>query len=83
MSKVRVEICAEVKVQALPPDEYNCQVYLNSADLPPGLALLNFDLISIPPASLLKNLRFRGAAWQTGDYIIPAGLEFCGGRNHE
>ena len=81
MSKVRVEICSEIRVTALPPDEYDCQAYLNSADLPPDLALLNFDLISIPPASLLKNLRFRGAAWQAGDYIIPAGLEFCGGRN--
>jgi CRISPR-associated protein Csc1 len=81
MSKVRVEICSEVGVTALPPDEYDCRAYLNSADLPSGLALLNFDLISIPPASLLKNLRFRGAAWQVGDHIIPAGLEFCGGRD--
>lgn len=81
MSKVRVKICSEVSVTALPPGEYDCRAYLNSADLPPDLALLNFDLISIPPASLLKNLRFRGAAWQIGDYIIPAGLEFCGGRN--
>lgn len=80
MSKVRVEICSKVNVTALPPDEYDCRAYLNSADLPPGLALLNFDLISIPPASLLQNLRFRGAAWQVGDYIIPANLEFCGGR---
>lgn len=83
MSKVRVEICSETSVTTLPPDEYDCRAYLNSADLPSGLALLNFDLISIPPASLLKNLRFRGAAWQVGDYIIPANLEFCGGRNHE
>lgn len=83
MSKVRVEICSEAKVRVLPPDEYDCRAYLNSADLPPGLGLLNFDLISIPPASLLKNLRFHGAAWQVGDYIIPADLEFCGGRNHE
>ena len=82
MSKVRVEICSEAKVVALPPGEYACRAYLNSADLPSGLALLNFDLISIPPASLLKNLCFRGTAWQVGDYIIPANLEFCGGQNH-
>lgn len=83
MSKVRVDILATVGVTVLPPEEYNCQAYLNSADLPYDLALLNFDLISIPPASLLKNLRFKGAAWQVGDYTIPANLEFCGGRNHE
>jgi CRISPR-associated protein Csc1 len=82
MSKVRVEIVKTVSVTAQPPGEYNCQAYLNSADLPSGLSLLSFDLISIPPASLLKNLRFSGSAWQVGDYTLPANLEFCGGRNH-
>lgn len=83
MSKVRVEIVKTVSVTPLPLSEYNCHAYLNSADLPSGLGLLSFDLISIPPASLLKNLRFSGAAWQVGDYTLPANLEFCGGRNRE
>ena len=82
MSKVKVEIVKTVGVTAQPPGEYNCHAYLNSADLPSGLGLLSFDLISIPPASLLKNLRFSGSAWQVGDYTLPANLEFCGGRNH-
>lgn len=82
MSKVRVEIVKTVSVTVQTPGEYNCRAYLNSADLPSGLNLLSFDLISIPPASLLKNLRFSGAAWQVGDYTLPANLEFCGGRNH-
>ena len=81
MSKVRVEVLETVIVTALPEGVYDCHTYLNSADLPPGLSLLSFDLISIPPASLLKNLRFRGPAWQVGDYTIPANLEFCGGRH--
>lgn len=80
MSKVRVDIVEQVDITALPLGEYVCQPYLNSADLPSALELLSFDLISIPPASLLKNLRFRGSAWQVGDYTLPAGLEFCGGR---
>jgi len=83
MSKVRVEILKRVSVTTLPAGEYECHAYLNSADLPPDLALVNFDLIAIPPASLLKNLRFRGAAWRVGDYTLPANLKFCGGRNHE
>lgn len=82
MSKVKVEIVKTVGVTAQPPGEYNCHAYLNSADLPSGLGLLSFDLISIPPASLLKNLRFSGSAWQVDDYTLPAKLEFCGGRNH-
>lgn len=83
MSKVRVEIRNQFSVSALPAGEYDCRAYLNSADLSPSLALLNFDLISISPASLLKNLRFSGVAWQVGDYTIPANLEFCGGRDRE
>jgi CRISPR-associated protein Csc1 len=83
MSKVRVEILETLSVTALPTNEYDCHAYLNSADLPSDLALLSFDLISIPPASLLKNLRFSGAAWRVGNYTIPANLEFCGGGNHE
>lgn len=81
MSKVRVEISDQLTVKALPADEYICQPYLNSADLPADIQLLSFDLISIPPASLLKNLRFKGAACQVGNQIIPAGLNFCGGRS--
>ena len=81
MSKVRVELKKRLAVRSLTADEYICQPYLNSADLPSNIELLSFDLISIPPASLLKNLRFRGAAWQVGNHIIPAGLNFCGGRN--
>ena len=53
--------------------------YLSAADLPPGIDLLSFDLISIPPVSLLKNLRFRSAAWQVGNLKIPAGIGFCAG----
>lgn len=81
MSKVRVDVLDQIAVTPLPPDEYSCSAYLNSADLPASCELLAFDLISIPPASLLKNLRFRGAAWQVGSHILPAHLDFCGGRN--
>ncbi len=81
MSKVRVELKEQFTVKTLAADEYICQPYLNSADLPSNIELLSFDLISIPPASLLKNLRFRGAACQIGDHIIPAGLNFCGGHS--
>lgn len=78
MSKVRLSILDEFDVVSLPVGEYETKAYLNSADLPADLELLAFDLIAIPPASLLKNLRFRGAAWQLGDWIIPANLQFCG-----
>ncbi len=79
MSKVRVEILATNPVEILPVGDYSSQAYFSTADLPTGIDLLAFDLISMPPTSLLKNLRFRGAAWKIGDQIIPANLQFCGG----
>jgi CRISPR-associated protein Csc1 len=82
MSKVKVNIIDELAVSTLPVGEYQTQYYLNSADLPSNLDAFTFDLISIPPAPIIKNLRFRGAAWQVGEIIIPAGLCFCGGGNN-
>jgi CRISPR-associated protein Csc1 len=81
MGKVRVDILQELSVEALPEGEHTSQAYFSTADLPADLDFLAFDLISMPPTSLVKNLRFRGAAWQVGNYITPANLQFCGGRN--
>ena len=82
MSKVRLSIIDEFDVVSLPVGEYETKAYLNSADLPPNVDLLAFDLIAIPPASILKNLRFRGEAWQLEDWIIPANLRFFKGNNN-
>lgn len=82
-SKVRVDVVQELTVVPLPEGEYCCGAYLSAADIPRNLNLLAFDLISIPPVSLLKNLQFYGAAWQVGNFTLPANLRFCGGRNDE
>lgn len=79
LSKVKVNVISELKLTLLPLGEYQSQFYLNVADLSPTLELLSFDLISMPPAPLMKNLSFRGTAWQVGDTILPADLHFCGG----
>ena len=81
MSKVRVDLVQQLPVTYLAEGTHQCQAYLNAADLPSNLNLLSFDLISMPPASLLKNLQFQGAAWQVGNFTLPAHLEFCGGQN--
>jgi CRISPR-associated protein Csc1 len=78
-SKVKVKIIDELTVTVLPKGEYQTQYYLNAADLPPDIEAFSFDLISIPPAPIIKNLRFRGAAWQVGETVVPAGLYFYGG----
>ena len=79
MSKVKVNVIDEFDVTVLPKGEYQSQNYLSVADLPTDIEVLSFDLISMPPASLLKKLHFRGAAWQVGEMVVPAGLHFCGG----
>ena len=79
MSKVKVNVIDEFDVTVLPKGEYQSQNYLSVADLPTDIEVLSFDLISMPPASLLKKLHFRGAAWQIGEMVVPAGLHFCGG----
>jgi CRISPR-associated protein Csc1 len=83
MSKVRVEVKQELQITVLPEGEYTCDVYLSAADISQHSQLLAFDLISMPPVSLLKNLRFNGVAWQVGNFTLPADLRFCGGQNHE
>jgi CRISPR-associated protein Csc1 len=81
MSKVRVTILQEMPVESLPLGEYTSQACFSTADLPANMNFLSFDLISMPPTSLVKNLRFRGQAWRMGDYIVPANIQFCGGGN--
>ncbi|XHX78537.1 MAG: type I-D CRISPR-associated protein Cas5/Csc1 [Stenomitos frigidus ULC029] len=82
-SKIRIDVVRELSVTLLPDALHTCNVYLNAADIPNNLGLLAFDLISIPPAPLLKNLRFRGSAWKVGNFTLPANLKFCGGHNYE
>jgi CRISPR-associated protein Csc1 len=79
-SKVRLSILDQFSIVQLPIGEYTSHVLLNTADLPSDLELVAFDLISIPPVSLVKNLRFRGEAWKIGDFTIPANSQFFGGR---
>ncbi|BAZ20077.1 hypothetical protein NIES4073_09510 [Kalymmatonema gypsitolerans NIES-4073] len=81
-SKVRVNILEKFDVIPLPKGNYQTRAYLNIADLPPQIEILSFDLISMPPAPILKNLHFRGAAWQVGEIIVPEGLQFCCGARH-
>ena len=80
-SKVKVKVLKEFPITLLPEGEYKSPFYLNVADLPTQIEVFAFDLISIPPAPILKNLHFRGAAWQIGEMIVPAGLHYCGREN--
>ena len=81
-SKVKVNVVNELEISELPEGEYSTTNYLNSADLSSEIQILSFDLISMPPAPLFKNLHFHGAGLQIGEMVLPAGLNFCGGRKN-
>lgn len=76
-SKVKVTAKNELPIKYLPSAKYSCNAYLNSADLPDNLNFFSFDVLAIPPVSLLKNAQFEGEAWQIGDFVIPANIKFC------
>jgi CRISPR-associated protein Csc1 len=50
---------------------------LNPADLPPGIECTVFDLISVPPAPLVRNCRLSGHFYRLkGGTLLPVGMRF-------
>ncbi|MBE9222405.1 type I-D CRISPR-associated protein Cas5/Csc1 [Cyanobacterium stanieri LEGE 03274] len=76
-SKVKITVKKESLIEYLPTAKYPCKTYLNSADLPENISYFSFDILAIPPVSILKNLQFEGEAWRIDDFIVPANLKFC------
>ena len=77
MSKARVEV--ENVESSLTPKRgvFTCSHLLNPIDLPilPEL----YDLISMPPVSLLQNARFNGEYVELGDVCLPASMAYFAG----
>ncbi|WP_373479887.1 type I-D CRISPR-associated protein Cas5/Csc1 [Geminocystis sp.] len=76
-SKIKITIKKEVSINYLSTGKYQSKTFLNSADLPNNINYFSFDVLAIPPVSILKNLMFEGEAWQIDDFIIPANMKFC------
>lgn len=77
MSKARVEV-KDVKSSLTPKSGiFTCSHLLNPIDLPflPEL----YDLISMPPVSLLQNARFNGEYVEFGDVCLPASMAYFAG----
>ena len=73
MSKARIEVKKEL---SLTPKggNFTCSHLLNPIDLPilPEL----YDLISMPPVSLLQNARFNGEYVEFGDVCLPTSMAY-------
>ena len=81
MSKARVEV-QPIEHQVVEATQRQVEFLLNPADLPATCQLSLFDLISVPPAPLVKN------AWIEGDFYqlahghwLPQGMRFNTGAN--
>ena len=77
MSKAAVEVVATVDVPGVRTGEFTAAVPINPLDLPADCHLLAYDLISMPPVSLLDNVQLRGPYYQLPNRdCIPAGLAY-------
>lgn len=77
MSKARIEI-KDVKSSLTPKSGvFTCSHLLNPIDLPilPEL----YDLISMPPVSLLQNARFNGEYVEFGEVCLPVSMAYFAG----
>ena len=77
MSKARVEIEAVESHLTPKRGTFTCQHLLNPIDLSilPNL----YDLISMPPVSLLQNARFDGEYVEFGDVCLPTSMAYFAG----
>ena len=76
MSKARIEVKKEL---SLTPKRGNftCSHLLNPIDLPISPEL--YDLISMPPVSLLQNARFNGEYVEFGKVCLPTSMAYFAG----
>lgn len=77
MSKAAVDVISQEVVGGVQNGEFTSAVALNPLDTPSTLRLLAYDLISMPPVSLLDQARLVGEHWRLADgRRLPAGLSF-------
>jgi len=76
MSKARVKSAAQ-GYREEERQEVRVPFLLNPADLPPGTALSAFDLVSVPPAPLVRNAVLNGRFYRLDDgTLLPVGMRF-------
>lgn len=77
MSKAEVQVRHEEEVTTEREGEFVSAFPLNPLDLPAGTRLLTYDLITMPPVSLLDHAHLSGPHHRLADgRTIPAGLAY-------
>lgn len=77
MSKARVDV-TEMKHEEQEETGYVVPFLLNPADLPAEMPPYAFDVISVPPAPLIRNAMLSGRFHRLSDgTMLPAGMQFA------
>ncbi len=74
MSKARVEVVDMISSLTPKRGTFTCSHLLNPIDLPTLPEL--YDLISMPPVSLLQNARFNGRYLEFDDVCLPVSMAY-------
>ena len=77
MSKTSVDVAERLTVKAIATGAFTCSWPVNPLDLHPETKLLAYDMISMPPVSLLDHVQLSGSYLHLSDgRSIPAGLAY-------
>lgn len=75
MSKASVRVVAEETVTTMHSGDFRNSLPLNPLDLPPATRPIAYDIISMPPVSLLDSAQMHGAFWRLANgYHLAAEL---------
>lgn len=79
MSKAALQVTDQQEVKRVQSDNFTSATPINPLDLPPETRLLTYDLISMPPVSLLDHARLAGPHYRLADgRCVAAGVAYRG-----
>jgi len=72
---------AELEVKELPKakkseGEFTFHYPLNPLDVMFSRQVISYDVLNMPPVSLIRNVRLQGQFYQTDKLIIPSGMQY-------
>lgn len=75
MSKAAVEV-TELSQSKSIEGEYVFPYLLNPLDVMFSHQVISYDVVNMPPVSLIRNVRLQGQFYQTDRLIIPSGMQY-------
>lgn len=75
MSKAAVEV-TELSIVKRSEDEFTFPYPLNPLDIMFSHQVISYDVVNMPPVSLIRNVRLQGQFYQTDKLIIPSGMQY-------